>query len=166
MFEWLSRLFSRPNGNRLSQQTIATLPPRKLLYRTLYSLPDAAEANDTQRAFVRIFLLDGEVRNGGFNQYYYNNPDEDFRAVETAFDRLGDPALAALVRQANACFETDRVRHRQRWGDSLKSFARSYADDPFREYDTAYFRMLDKGRYHELMAQFVRRNAADFAAEG
>ena len=71
VFGFLKRLFGG-GSSALTREEIAALPAGKLVYRALYSLPDAGSANEAQRDFVSMVMLDGEVLNGGFNQYYYN----------------------------------------------------------------------------------------------
>lgn len=143
-----------------------TLSARKLVFKTLYSLPDARQANASQWTFVLLFELDGEVRNGGFNQYFYNT-SADLAKVEAAFEELGDEALTAVVREALTCFRNHRQEIEARWGDSLKSFAASYRNNPLGEWDTAYYEVRGKNsRFYALLAAFVRQHAADFVTEG
>ena len=80
MFGFLKSFFGG-GSSVLTREEIGTLPPKKLYFRVLYSLPDAEEANDAQRDFVSMVMLDGEVRNGGFNQYYYNMGAEPSRRL-------------------------------------------------------------------------------------
>lgn len=160
MFGFLKRFFGG-GSSALTREEIETLPPEKLYYRVLYSLPDAEKANDAQRDFVSMVMIDGEVRNGGFNQYYYNMGDEGRRAQE-AFGRAGAADLAEIVRQANDCFENSRERLAELWDGTMKGFSASYKEKLFDRFDTAYYAAMEKGRFHALLAGFVRSRAEEF----
>lgn len=164
MFEWLSGIFGGGKAPRLTREMIRTLPPAKLYRRVLYALPDADEANDAQRAFVSMTLLDGEVCNGGFNQYYYNTADER-QVAERAFAAAGAADVAELVRRANACFEANRARLESLWDGTIKGFSKSYKEKFFDAFDTEYYALMKGGRFHALIADFVRSRAEDFITE-
>lgn len=160
MFGFLKRIFGG-GCTVLTREAIETLSPEKLCDRMLYSLPDAAEANDSQRDFVSMVMLDGEVRNGGFNQYYYNMGGERHNA-EAAFRRAGATEAADLVRQANDCFDGNRERLEQLWDGTMRGFSASYKAKFFDRFDEAYYALMEKRCFYDLMAQFIRSRAEDF----
>ncbi len=63
-----------------------------------------ASMNDAQRNILCVWSACGEVDNGGFEQYYFN--DSGDWAVDTpqAFEAVGAPDLARIVSTANALF--------------------------------------------------------------
>lgn len=164
MFEWLSGIFGGGKAPVLTREMIGTLPPAKLYRKVLYTLPDADDANDAQRDFVSMILLDGEVCNGGFNQYYYNTAEER-QAAERAFAAAGAADAAELVRRANACFEANRERLKTLWDGTMKGFSKSYKEKLFDTFDTEYYALMKGGRFHSLIADFVRSRAEDFITE-
>ncbi len=160
MFGFLKSFFGG-GSSALTREEIGTLPSKKLYRRVLYSLPDAEEANDAQRDFVSMVMLDGEVRNGGFNQYYYNMGDEGRRA-EQAFGRTGAADLAEIVRQANDCYDASRERLAELWDGTMKGFSASYKEKLFDRFDAAYYAAVEKNRFQALLAGFVRSRAEEF----
>lgn len=161
VFTWLAGLFGGGAGRGLTREAIGTLPPQKLYRRVLYSLPDAEDANESQHDFVAMVMLDGEVRNGGFNQYYYNTGEERQRAAE-AFARAGAEDAAALVRRAGECFEANRERLAELWDGTMKGFSESYKEKLFDGFDSEYYALMGKGRFYALLAEFVRSRPEDF----
>ena len=160
VFGFLKRLFGG-GSSALTREEIAALPAGKLVHRALYSLPDAESANEAQRDFVSMVMLDGEVRNGGFNQYYYNTGEERQRAAE-AFARAGAADAAELVRQADGCYDANRERLAELWDGTIKGFSASYKERFFDRFDTEYYALMDKKRFQEFLAEFVRSHAGDF----
>lgn len=159
MFGRLTRLFGKKPA--LTRESLAAMPPKKLCFKVLYSLPEAEDENASQRAFVDAILLNGEVRNGGFNQYYYNTGDRRDQA-EQAFRTMGADDLADIVRQANDCYEAHREHLESLWDGTMKGFAASYREDLFGRFDRDYYDRADKKRFFRLVADFVRARADDF----
>ena len=164
MLGFLKGLFGSGAKRGLTREEIAALPAGKLVHRALYSLPDAGSANEAQRDFVSMVMLDGEVRNGGFNQYYYNTGEERQRAAE-AFARAGAADAAELVRQADDCFESSRERLAELWDGTMKGFSASYREQFFDRFDTEYYALMEKKRFYALLAEFVRGHAGDFVTK-
>lgn len=162
LFGFLAELFGKEAP--LTREAIRTLAPRKLFFKVLYGLPDADRASEVQRDLVRMYLLDGEVRNGGFNQYYHNTEEQRLEA-ERAFDRAGAEDIAALVRRANARYESERERLRACWDGTKKGFAKSYALKLFDEFDRAYYDRMPADGFFALAAEFIRRHADEFLIE-
>lgn len=53
-----------------------------------------------------VEALRGEVRNGGFEQYFTNSSGDDVHEVLAALDRIGADITARIVRRACAKFPT------------------------------------------------------------
>lgn len=164
MFGWLLRLFGGGKSPVLTREMIATLAPAKLCRKVLFSLPDADKANVSQWDFVSVVELDGEVRNGGFNQYYYNSAENRGRAAD-AFGHIGASDLADLMKRANACFDANGERLAALWGGTMKGFSASYREKFFDAFDSEYYALTEGGRVEALLAEFVRSRAEDFVAQ-
>lgn len=164
MFGWIRSLFAGPSRRALTRESMARLSDRKLVYKAIYSLPDAERANTSQWLLVYAFELDGEVRNGGFNQYYHNAAEHCRQAAE-AFATMGAEDLSDLVNRANACFDANRQRLEALWSGSRKGLAQSYRLDCFGEFDRAYYQSVKRERFYALAARFVREHADDFLSE-
>ena len=164
MYAWLPSLFGGGAQQVLTREAIDTLPAGKLCRRVLRSFPDAELANGAQRDFVYMLMLDGEVNNGGFNQYYYNVGEDREKAV-AAFAGAGAAEAAELVRQANECYESNREKLKKRWDGTMKGFSASYKEHLFDRFDEAYFALMKKDRFNELLAAFVRSCPEEFVSE-
>ena len=86
-----------------------------------------------RRAVYALYILAGEVDNGGFNQYYYNTGAEAAAYLPEACELVGAPKYADLVRRANACYEREKLADRQ--DGSLEGFCASYENNPLEAYD-------------------------------
>jgi hypothetical protein len=62
---------------------------------------DFAEQPIPQKVFSAIWVLESEVNNGGFSQYFQNLSCETAGFVAKALDTIGAPQTADICRQAN-----------------------------------------------------------------
>lgn len=113
-----------------------------------------------ERAFFSALMLNSEVNNGGFDQYYFNPSAEYAVEAVAALEKIGATKTADIVRHANSLFKSDsppkdRVA-RQKELDALPEFAKetlNHLDDEFYECDED----IDK-----LLYDFVVENRSEF----
>jgi hypothetical protein len=127
--------------------------PKQAPHR-LDRLPVACQAH-----FI-AFVMDGEVVNGGFNQFWFNNPD--FAAVAAdALEFLEMPDAADLARQASSIFETVRDRHAAaRQNGSIEAFMATYEGSPFKAVDEAYWRR--ESEWRDARIRYIRQHVESF----
>jgi hypothetical protein len=129
----------------------------------IHSKQDVNLANDKEviptlskprQAIFYIYLVEGEVNNGGFDQFYLNhfiNSDGSYMFDKTseAFQLIGAKKFAEIVNQANAIYKTDQKNFIDKRGlfDKL--------DQAF--YDTYKVEDLD-----DLKIKFIRANLNAF----
>lgn len=162
----LSELFTRLFGRKqeLTRQTIAELPDEKLIRRVISLLPHRDASNASQRGLVYMAMLDEEVYNGGFNQYFHNTRGENAAEAAAAFERANAPDLADLVRRAHACFDGCREERERQWDGTVSGYRQSCENDPFDPFDKAYYALTKGDRSARVLADFIRNHADDFVA--
>jgi hypothetical protein len=115
------------------------------------------------KVLYMVQLLDGEVFNGGFHQYFSNSPGKHAHETLAALRELGAPRAAGLLQRAIDTFPNKRVPpHRGKRNDELdKTDAKVLA-----ALDTEYY-ALDKAGGEDLgerILSFMRPHAADHIA--
>lgn len=113
-----------------------------------------------RRAVYALYILAGEVDNGGFNQYYYNTEAEAAAYLPEACELVGAPKYADLVRRANACYENERLAERQ--DGSLEAFCDSYRDNPLEKFDDEFYLLENCQALDQLLMRFIRANPQAF----
>jgi hypothetical protein len=61
---------------------------------------DFAQQSDPQKVFSTIWALEGEVNNGGFEQYFFNHSGETANYAPMALRTVGAMQCAAIVERA------------------------------------------------------------------
>lgn len=114
------------------------------------------------RAVYATFLVDAEVNNGGFNQFFYN-PHGVLAGVALAgYELLGAEEYAEIMRSAIATRETERERMAQFYeAGSLEAFSESYQHTELGEVDQRYYALGD--RIYHVWAVFVHDRPDLFA---
>ena len=106
------------------------------------------------RAIYATFIVDAEVNNGGFNQFFYNPHGELAGIALSSYELLGAEEYAEIMRSAIATRETERERMAPFYeADSLEAFSESYQHTGLGEADQRYYALGD--RIYHVWAVFV-----------
>jgi hypothetical protein len=106
------------------------------------------------------WLVDGEVNNGGFNQFFWNSSGQFAMEAIEGFRVIGADEHAGLVEDAVELFfeEADRLRpFRQR--HTLEAFSESYEHTDSGALDTRNFALRD---FSELRVRYIRDHLDEF----
>jgi hypothetical protein len=63
--------------------------------------------SEVDRVLISIWMLEADVNNGGFHQYYFNSAGDTAYYAPTAMRAIGARAIADIVERANARFGPD-----------------------------------------------------------
>ncbi len=111
---------------------------------------------DAQKVFVCVWSLEGEVNNGGFDQFYFNSSGDWAIETPAALDKIGAVQAAAIVRKANSVFPDGKPSNdrelRQQQLDALTDAVR----DSFQQLDSDFYKYPDN--LESLLRAFVKAN--------
>ncbi|MDO5058490.1 MAG: DUF4375 domain-containing protein, partial [Neisseria sp.] len=113
-----------------------------------------ATLSPERRAVYALFILAGEVDNGGFNQYYYNTEAEASKYLHESFELIGAPKYAELAADACRCYRENGIAERH--NGTLEQFCASYENNPLTEYDEKFYALEDEQPLHDLLVKFIR----------
>ena len=133
--------------------------------RQLGKYPDrqAEAVNDLSpglRAFYATWLVDAEVKNGGFNQYFWNNGGGMAAAAVEGFRLLGAQDHAALMLKAVTIWQQEReeMEHLEAEG-TLEAFSEADESTALGELDAPYYDLPDIEAVH---IRFIRAHPEMF----
>lgn len=107
------------------------------------------------QAIYTTWLVDAEVNNGGFNQYFYNPSGELAGDALVGYELLGAEDYAAVMRAAIATRESERERMSRFYdANTLEAFSQSYQHTELNEVDQRYYALGD--RIYDIWASFAR----------
>ena len=113
------------------------------------------------RAIYATWLVDVEVNNGGFNQFFFNSSGQYAGDALAGYELLATEEYAAVMRAAIATYEADRERLEPLYqAHTLESFAESYHHTGLGEVDQRYYALGD--RIYHVWAVFVQVHPETF----
>lgn len=130
-------------------------PDQELAY--ILSLPKP------QQAIYIIWLLEGEVNNGGFNQYYYNSSGQFARLAPDALKLVGATQFATLTQAANEMYTKEKQRITKHQDGTSEGFSKSYDNNPLEKFDDQFYKL--KEPLGELQITFIRNNKEAFVTQ-
>jgi hypothetical protein len=115
---------------------------------------------DPERVFYCVWILEGQVNNGGFDQFFFNSSGNYSTETVDALEKIGAAKTAGIVRRANSVFKN---------GQPSKNWtARQEELLAMPESVTQILTQLDKEFYKyeedlsKLLYEFVTKHRAEF----
>ena len=111
------------------------------------------------RDWYVAFVVDSEVLNGGFNQFFFNSSNGVAPAAPDALRRLGIPEAGAFVAKALTLLDTHSAALEQAdEAGTAEAFMETYLDEPFSELDEQY--AAGEARWRHARLRFIRSELA------
>jgi len=117
-----------------------------------------SEMNLERQMIYAVWVLEMEVRNGGFNQYFYNTEGRLKHTSAAGFRKVGASKLAALVMRANEIYVKQYEAITEKQNGSLEGFSASYENNPLNDLDTEFYRLEEEEQLEKLMVDYIRKN--------
>ena len=109
-----------------------------------------------------IWVLEAEVNNGGFNQFYYNPSGKFAPILPEALRMVGAIKFSNLVERANAMYKRDYDKITKYQDGSLEGFSKSYIDNPLNELDTEFYDLNNEEDLNQIQVDYIRSHKKDF----
>jgi hypothetical protein len=163
---------NRPIYKVLTVEIIDNTPDDKLLQTIIDNLyekipKDYSKEYQTvlswsvsQQAIYFITNLDGEVNNGGFNQWYYNSSGQFAKFTPDALKLIGAIKFSELVTRANRIYRIENEKITKHQDGTIEGFSKSYEDNPLDGLDSEYYDL--KEDLQGLQIEFIRKHKNDF----
>lgn len=116
---------------------------------------------DSFRGFFATWMLEAEVNNGGFNQYFWNSYGYWAEDAISAFDDYGADEYAEVTKKAVVMFLSEVETHKEfRELGTLEAFSESYKHTELGNLDNEFWGIEQS--LSELRIAYVRQNPEKF----
>ncbi|WP_412465659.1 DUF4375 domain-containing protein [Pedobacter sp. KLB.chiD] len=168
---------NRPIHKKLTSQIIDSTPDTDLLQVVFDNLSEKQPTdykkeygtvmrwNKSRQAIYMIWLLESEVNNGGYNQFYFNSSGQFYEHLPEALKFVGANKFANLTKQANDTFLKENSKITQHQDGTLEGFSKSYDDNPLNEFDQQFYKLYKTENLQQLQVDFIRKNKTEFVDE-
>ncbi|NZA27692.1 DMP19 family protein [Luteimonas sp. SJ-92] len=114
--------------------------------------------SEPDRVLATIWGLEGDVNNGGFDQYYFNSSGDLARYAPTALDLIGATQMGNIVKRANALFGPSGPSP-DRFAREEQLFALTNRFSTWDELDRAFYAYPDD--ISKLLSAYLRLHGYD-----
>ena len=118
-----------------------------------------------QQAFFSTWIIEGEVNNGGFNQFYFNSSGQYAEMAEVGFKTIGAEKFSELTKRANKIYSDNKKRLEEFDDGTMESFSESYKDNPLNDLDKEFYELYDAEKIGDLRINYIRENKNEFITE-
>ena len=107
------------------------------------------------------WLLEAEIDNGGFNQYFYNSWSEYQKEALEGFERMGAKEYARLLSEAIAIHDKEKGMHdKVKEEGTIEALFDSYSETELTKLDQKFYSCTED--LSGLRIDYIRRNPEDF----
>lgn len=118
--------------------------------------------NQARKTVYFIWLLEAEVNNGGFNQFYFNSSGQFYKFIPEALLRINAKLFADLTERANKVYESENEKITEKQDGTLEGFSESYENNPLNKFDDEFYDLYDKEDLMKLQIEYIRKNSKEF----
>lgn len=166
-------LITTPSFSTITREKITSIDDQDLAYEVYVDILEHSPESEWQgmanlltpgqRALCIVLSVEGEVNNGGFNQYYYNPSGQNADEAEAAFTKIGAIEYADIMREANLLYDSIKQDLEKKDDGTMESFSKSYENNPLNALDTKFYELETAQPLLPIIAKFIRENIDQFA---
>lgn len=134
----------------------------QLIFDNINTIEDRSLLSKGQKAILSTYIVQGEVSNGGFNQFYFNAKDEYSDMAIEGFSTLGVNDFVVLMAKANKIYKVIKKDLEKNNNGSWESFSNSYHDNPLNNLDTTFYKLDEKLNLRAIKINYIRENISEF----
>jgi hypothetical protein len=165
---------NRPIHKKLSEQILDTTSEDNLLQVVFDNLSSKQPTdykkeyetvlswNKSRQAIYMIWVLEAEVNNGGYNQFYFNSSGQFYKQLPDALKLVGANKFADLTKRANDTFEKENPKITQHQDGTIEGFSKSYDDNPLNKFDDEFYDLYKTENLQQLQVTFIRKHKTEF----
>lgn len=162
---------------KLTKQTLDSITDDKLeqtIFDNIYEIIGDDYENELinvkkltkgQQAFFSTWIIEGEVNNGGFIQFYFNSSGQYAEMVEIGFKTIGAEKHAELTSRANTIYSENKERLAEFDDGTVESFSESYKDNPLNKLDDEFYKLGNTESISDLRVKYIREHLKEFITE-
>ena len=127
----------------------------------IYTVNELEKLSKGKQAIFAIWILQAEVNNGGFNQFYYNNGQFSEMAYH-GLELIGAQKYSNIVKRANSFYSEIKDELEKDDDGTIESFSKSYENNPLNILDNEFYELDKKERLDDIQIKYIRNNMDQF----
>lgn len=95
--------------------------------------------NKSKQSIYMIYILEAEVNNGGYNQFYFNSSGQFYKLLPDALKQIGADKFAELMHESNDAYEKEKEHITNYQDGTIEGFSKSYEDNLLDAFDDKFY---------------------------
>jgi len=116
----------------------------------------------SRQAIYMIWILESEVNNGGYNQFYSNSGARYAKYLPDALKLVGADRLADLTQRANDVFEKENEKITENQDSTVVEISKFYPDYLFKRFDNDFYEIAQVDSLNQVQVDFIRSHKEKF----
>ena len=167
---------NRPIYKRLTAEILQAVPDDQLeqtVFDNIYEIIGEDYENELQnvqrltkgqQAIFSTWIVEGEVNNGGFNQFYFNSSGQYANMAVEGFETVGAIKFAHLMKEANKLYASINGDLEKFDDGTLESFSESYNENPLNELDDKFYDLDEAEPLWKSRVRYIRAHIDQFVS--
>ena len=115
-----------------------------------------------RQTIYTTWWIEGEVRNGGFNQYFFNSNGIYLPYLLNGLKELNDSDYSSIVNKAIQIYEQEVKEQHDSQDGSMEEFMDSYESNPLDALDEEFYKLIKNKPLADLRVNYIRNHYAQF----
>lgn len=128
----------------------------------LYSVEKIKILSAGKQAIFSIWMLQAEVNNGGFNQFYYNSSGQFAELALEGLNLIETEKYADLLERANKTYSEIKDGLEEKNDGTIESFSESYENNPLNKLDDEFYELDELESLDSIQIKYIRDNKSQF----
>jgi hypothetical protein len=118
--------------------------------------------NRSKQAIYIIWLLESEVNNGGFWQFFVNSSGKFYYLIPGSLELVGASRFAELTTNVNSIYDAHASNISKKFDTTFESHKSVLSKNLFDDFDSEFYSLYALEDLHQIQVKFIRENINDF----
>ena len=144
----------------IEDETESILKIQEILWKKTNLFNDFENLNETEKTFLYVEILEAEINNGGFDQYFFNSSGDYAHETLEGLKKIGAFKTAKLIEEAYKYFPENPVPKDTEERREILENIDSQTSEKWTELEDKFY--LYEENIGGLVLEYVRNNINEF----
>lgn len=144
----------------IEDETESILKIQEILWKKTELFDDFENLTEAEKKFIYIEILEAEINNGGFDQYFYNSSGNYSTETLEALKEIGAIKTAKIVEEAFKVFSENPIPKNNEKRREILERINSKTSEKWQELEDEFY--LHEENIGSLLLEYVRKHKSEF----
>lgn len=144
----------------IKNETESILKIQEILWKKTELYDDFENLNEAEKTFLYVEILEAEINNGGFDQYFFNSSGDYAYETLKSLKEIGALKTAKLVEEAFSNFPSNPIPKDNEKRREILEKIDDQTSEKWNELEDKFY--LYEENIEELLLEYVKQNRTNF----